>query len=190
MTRAFFAAAAVIAALLLDPAPALAAAAPYWSPYVAGAGIGLIACLGFLLSDKALGASSSYATTAGLLEKHLLGPQAMQKQYWQEHEPAIGWQWMLIAGVVVGSLISSLAFGTFRFELVPDLWAVAQGGGWLVRLIVAFVGGALIGVGARWAEGCTSGHGISGTLQLVVSSWIALACFFVGGVVTAYLLYF
>ena len=43
--------------------------------------------------------------------------------------------------------------------------------------------------GARLAGGCTSGHGISGTLQLAVSSWIAVICFFVGGIVTALLLY-
>jgi hypothetical protein len=44
-------------------------------------------------------------------------------------------------------------------------------------------------VGARLAGGCTSGHGISGALQLSVSSWIALVCFFAGAVTTAHLLY-
>ncbi|MEQ9814556.1 MAG: YeeE/YedE thiosulfate transporter family protein, partial [Azospirillaceae bacterium] len=39
------------------------------------------------------------------------------------------------------------------------------------------------------AGGCTSGHGISGALQLSVGSWVALACFFLGGVPVAMLLY-
>ncbi len=43
--------------------------------------------------------------------------------------------------------------------------------------------------GARTAGGCTSGHGISGALQLSVGSWVALICFFVGGIGTAMLLY-
>ena len=42
---------------------------------------------------------------------------------------------------------------------------------------------------ARWAGGCTSGHGISGTLQLAVSSWIAAGCFFIGGIATAMLIF-
>jgi hypothetical protein len=46
-----------------------------------------------------------------------------------------------------------------------------------------------MGVGARWAGGCTSGHGISGTLQLAVSSWVAVVCFFIGGVGTAMLIF-
>jgi hypothetical protein len=46
-----------------------------------------------------------------------------------------------------------------------------------------------MGMGARWAGGCTSGHGISGTLQLAVSSWLATLSFFAGGIVTALLLY-
>jgi uncharacterized membrane protein YedE/YeeE len=44
--------------------------------------------------------------------------------------------------------------------------------------------------GARMAGGCTSGHGISGALQLSVGSWIALAGFFVGGIITAMLLFY
>jgi hypothetical protein len=44
-------------------------------------------------------------------------------------------------------------------------------------------------LGARVAGGCTSGHGISGALQLSVGSWIALIGFFVGGVITAMLLF-
>ncbi len=57
------------------------------------------------------------------------------------------------------------------------------------RWIVAFIGGIVMGIGARWANGCTSGHGISGTLQLAVSSWLAAICFFIGGIVTAILIY-
>jgi uncharacterized membrane protein YedE/YeeE len=54
---------------------------------------------------------------------------------------------------------------------------------------VAFIGGTVMACGARLAGGCTSGHGISGALQLSVSSWIALMCFFAGGVVTAKLMF-
>jgi uncharacterized membrane protein YedE/YeeE len=54
---------------------------------------------------------------------------------------------------------------------------------------VAFVGGIILAYGARLAGGCTSGHGISGALQLSVSSWVALTSFFIGAVATAHLLF-
>jgi uncharacterized membrane protein YedE/YeeE len=43
----------------------------------------------------------------------------------------------------------------------------------------------LMAFGARLAGGCTSGHGISGTLQLNLASWITVMCIFVGGVAVA-----
>ena len=43
--------------------------------------------------------------------------------------------------------------------------------------------------GARVAQGCTSGHAISGTLQLAVSSWVFALVIFPVAVVTAFLLY-
>jgi len=46
-----------------------------------------------------------------------------------------------------------------------------------------------MGLGARWADGCTSGHGISGTLQLSLASWIAVICFFAAGIIAAGLIY-
>ena len=61
----------------------------------------------------------------------------------------------------------------------------------IAQVATAFAGfaGIVIAIGSRWAGGCTSGHGISGTLQLAVSSWLAAVCFFVGGIATALLLY-
>jgi len=58
-----------------------------------------------------------------------------------------------------------------------------------LRLVVGFAGGILLGFGGRWADGCTSGHGISGTMQLAVSSWISAICFFIGGILMAQLLF-
>lgn len=43
--------------------------------------------------------------------------------------------------------------------------------------------------GARLAGGCTSGHGISGTMQLALSSWIMVVALFVGGIATAHLMF-
>ena len=92
---------------------------------------------------------------------------------------------MLVIGIVIGAFISATISGTFQLRWIPTLWENAFGTSPLLRVIVAFIGGIFMGVGSRWAGGCTSGHGISGTLQLTVSSWIAAICFFIGGIITA-----
>jgi uncharacterized membrane protein YedE/YeeE len=57
------------------------------------------------------------------------------------------------------------------------------------RFIVAFIGGALAMYGARMAGGCTSGNGISQSLQLAVVGWTFLAVMFVSGAITAAIVY-
>ncbi len=160
-----------------------------WSPYVVGIGIGILSWLSFLISKNPLATSTSFARTSGMIERLFSGDKVAQKPYYQKIGLGVDWQWMLVVGVIAGSLISALLSGDFHWQWVPSLWAETFGDNLVVRLIVALVGGVLIGFGARWAGGCTSGHGISGTLQLAVSSWIAAICFFIGGIVTAYIIF-
>jgi uncharacterized protein len=148
-----------------------------WSPYAVGIGIGILSWLSFLISRKPLACSTSFARTSGMIEKMFAGKKVDQKPYYKKIGLAVDWQWMLVVGIIIGSLISALLSGDFRWQWVPSLWVAAFGGNTLLRVIVALVGGVCIGFGARWAGGCTSGHGISGTLQLAVSSWIS-AIFF------------
>lgn len=160
-----------------------------WSPYAAGIGIGVLSWITFLLSDKPLGCSTAFARSSGMIERYIRGQKVNQRPYYQKFAPEIDWEWMLVAGVVIGAFLSAILSGDFALRWVPSTWDAAFGPVISLRLVVAFVGGVLMGVGARWAGGCTSGHGISGSLQLAVSSWIAVACFFVGGVVTAMLVF-
>ena len=79
--------------------------------------------------------------------------------------------------------------GTFRIEWVPRVWRERFGGSILGRFVAAFLGGGIIMYGARMAGGCTSGHGISGGLQLAVSSWVFLAVMFATGLVVSALVF-
>jgi hypothetical protein len=160
-----------------------------WSPYAVGIGIGVLSWLTWLISKKAIGCSTSFARTAGMIEKLIRGKQVENEPYYQEVKPTVDWQWMLVVGMIVGALISSLLSGDFSWQWVPARWAAAFGTNPLNRTLVALVGGILLGFGARWAGGCTSGHGISGTMQLAVSSWISSICFFVGGIAMAQILF-
>lgn len=160
-----------------------------WSPYAVGAGIGVLSWLAFLISDKAIGCSTAFARTAGMIEQIFAGNKVIEKAYYMKFPPVVDWEWMLVLGILIGSYISAAFSGVFSLEWVPPKWEGAAGSGIFTRWIAALAGGVLLGFGARWAGGCTSGHGISGTLQLAVSSWLAAASFFAGGIVTAGIIY-
>jgi hypothetical protein len=160
-----------------------------WSPYVAGLGIGILSWLSFLLSRKPIACSTTFAKAAGMIERLFRGKKTELKPYYKEITLTVDWQWMLVTGIVIGSFLSSLLSGSFHWQWVPSVWAEAFGGDVPKRVIVALIGGIFIGFGARFADGCTSGHGISGTMQLAVSSWISAICFFIGGIVTAHILF-
>ncbi len=156
-----------------------------WSPYAVGVGIGILSWLAFLLSDKPIGCSTAFARTSGMVEKIFRGSKVDAKPYYRQFEPTIDWEWMVVIGIVLGAFLSSVLSGRFSPEWIPSFWQAQAGGDILARWAVALLGGVVMGFGARWAGGCTSGHGISGTLQLAVSSWLAAICFFAGGILTA-----
>lgn len=160
-----------------------------WSPYVVGAGIGILSWITFLLSDKAIGCSTAFARTSGMIERIFRGGRTTDKPYYREFPPVIDWEWMLVAGIFIGAYLSSMLSGVFEVRMMSPLWIAHFGDTPVLRLLFAFVGGIAMGFGSRWAGGCTSGHGISGTLQWTVSSWIAVICFFLGGIITAQLVF-
>lgn len=160
-----------------------------WSPYIVGAGIGVLIWTSFLLSDRPLGASTAYAKTAGMVESAISKNKAASMPYYRTFTPTVDWQWMIIIGVLIGAFISAYLSGTFTITVVPPLFAEKFGADPASRMLIALIGGILMGLGARWAGGCTSGHGISGTLQLSVASWVAAICFFAGGILVAGLIY-
>ncbi len=161
----------------------------HWSPYVVGIGIGLLNCLAFVLSDRYIGCSKAFSDVFATAERLLKGNQVLEKPYYQKFVPGIDWFLMLVTGIIFGSFTSAWLSGEFHIAWVPSLWALNFGANGFLRFSVALTGGIFIGLGARWAGGCTSGHGISGTIQLVVSSWLAVMCFFAGGIITAILLF-
>jgi len=161
----------------------------FWSPYVIGVGIGILVWIGFLISNKALGCSTAYARTIGMFEKLINKEKVKKKPYYKKYIPEIEWQWMLVLGIFVGSSVSSLFSGSFSIEMIPLMWESTFGGNILIRFFISLIGGIFVGFGARLAGGCTSGHGISGTSQLSVGSWVSFIFFFVGGMITAFILF-
>jgi hypothetical protein len=160
-----------------------------WSPYLVGALIGLLSMATFYLSNKPLSVSTAYARLAGLVGEQFSKEHTRQLPYFEDTKPKIEWGVMLLSGMLLGGFFAAVSGGVFDIAWVPALWIDRFGPEVAPRLAVAFVGGVFLAFGARLAGGCTSGHGISGALQLSVGSWIALSCFFVAAIVTAHLLY-
>ncbi|MDP3451949.1 MAG: YeeE/YedE thiosulfate transporter family protein [Bacteroidales bacterium] len=162
-----------------------------WSPYVVGIGIGILSWLSFLISGKPIATSTTFARAGGMIEQMIKGEKVAERAYYKKIKLQINWQWMLVLGVVIGSFLSAILSGDFKVGVwVPSLWVSAFGDSAFLRVIVAIAGGIILGFGARFAGGCTSGHGISGTLQLAVSSWISAIFFFIGGIITAHIIFY
>lgn len=160
-----------------------------WSPYVVGALIGVLSWLTFYFSARPLGASSAYAAAAGLLGRAVAPARVGRLKYFRDNPPKVDWEFMLVIGVIGGALLAAWTGGEVTGRWVPPMWAERFGDSVWPRLAVALAGGGLMAYGARLAGGCTSGHGISGALQLSVGSWVSLVCFFIGGIAVAMLLY-
>ena len=173
-----------------------------WPWYVSGPLIGLAMLLLLFLGGK-FGISSNLKTLCSL------GGAGKYSEYFAEPWRKQIWNLTFALGAMIGGAITALwgmkdrtvaisaktvadladlgirqtpgmmpegLFGGAAFSS-PALWAL-----WIV-------GGFLVGFGARWANGCTSGHAISGLSSLQKGSLFAVIGFFVGGLVSTHLLY-
>lgn len=174
-----------------------------WPWYVAGPIIGLIVPLLLLIGGKQFGVSSNLRHTCAAC---FPGKTEFFQYDWKK---AGGWNLTFIAGAVIGGFIGGWLLGNpepiaLSGQTVADLrqlgindfsgmmpdglfsWenlATLQG------FIVMVMGGFLVGFGARYAGGCTSGHAISGLANLQLASLLAVIGFFIGGLIITYLVY-
>jgi hypothetical protein len=164
---------------------------PAWSPYLVGVLIGVLSMFTFYFSEKPLGASTAFASIAGLIGRLIAPKHTESLHYYSDKESSkIDWQVMLVIGVIAGGFLAAWSGGEITGRWLPPMWVERFGESVWLRLAIAFSGGGFMAFGARMAGGCTSGHGISGAMQLSVGSWIALMGFFVGGIAAAKLMYY
>lgn len=166
-----------------------------WSPYLAGALVGLLAIASVYATTQLLGktsylgASTTFVRAAGLLEQTVAPEHVAANEYFTKEKVRIDWQFMLVFGIFLGALISSVTDKSFKLEAVPPIWSERFGPSIVKRAIGAFMGGIIAMTGARMAGGCPSGHGLSGMMQLSVSSLVAFVMFFGVGILTAFIVY-
>jgi uncharacterized membrane protein YedE/YeeE len=157
---------------------AKAAQRPYANPYLAGIGLGLVLLAAFVLVGRGLGASGGFASAAATASS-LVAPEATRgNDYFARYlgsdgKPTVDWLVIELAGVIIGGLISASLAGRLHRSIERGPRITDR-----TRLLFAFTGGAIMGVGAMLARGCTSGQALTGGALLSVGSWLFIGAAF------------
>ncbi len=174
-----------------------------WPWYVAGPLIGLIVPILLIAGGKLFGVSANLRHACAAC---VPGDIEFFKYDWKKSGK---WNLVFVAGTILGGFIGgwllnnpdpinisvqtitdlkALGISDFSGMMPSDVFnwenvASTQG------IILMIVGGFLVGFGARYAGGCTSGHAISGLADLQVASLLAVIGFFAGGLFITYFIY-
>ncbi len=135
------------------------------------------------LTNRPIGASTSYPYVADLFT------DTTQNDYFTKIKIPGHWELIFLSGAFLAGLILSLIKKEFSFTLIHSNWKENKGSSSLKRIVYAFIGGFILIFGARMAGGCTSGHILSGGMQLALSSLIFAVFVFTGLLITGKLFY-
>jgi len=156
---------------------------PYSNPYLTGVGLGLVLLAAFAIMGRGLGASGAFTSSAAGVVASIAPSAATSSGLFSRYvgdgvNPWLDWLVLEIIGVAIGGAISARLAGRLRFEVErgPRIGRNA-------RLATAFTGGAVMGLGAVLARGCTSGQALTGGALLSVGSWL----FMIGAFAAAYI---
>ena len=174
-----------------------------WPWYVAGPLIGIMVPALLLIGNKTFGISSNFRHFCAMC----IPAKIPYFNYdWKKEGK---WQLILLLGIIFGGALAELVGSTkglVDISMGTRAWLVKMGiysqnsllpnglFNWeslftFKGFIMLVVGGFLVGFGTRYAGGCTSGHTITGISNLQAGSVIASICFFIGGIITVYIIY-
>jgi len=173
-----------------------------WPWYVSGLGITLIMFL-LLWSGGEFGVSSNLRTFCSI------GGAGKKISFFDFDWKSQVWNIIFALGAIIGGFIATKYLAnpqgiqisestisdlselgiSFNSELLPQQLFTWKSLANIQGLLVIVAGGFLVGFGARWAGGCTSGHAISGLSNLQLPSLIAVIGFFLGGLTMTHLLF-
>jgi uncharacterized membrane protein YedE/YeeE len=159
---------------------------PYVNPYVGGMLLGIVLFLAFFLTGNGLGASGGMNRMVVFFEDifvpdHINQTPYLLKMAGGDTNPLDHWIVMLTLGTLAGGFVSGLIHRRIRPGTGKGPNISVQ-----TRWAMAFTGGTLMGFGARFARGCTSGQALSGGAVLSVGSWAFMFAVFGGGYALAY----
>ena len=159
----------------------------YWNPYIAGVGLGLTLLAAFVIMGRGLGASGGFTSIVAFIVNMIAPSHAEANGLYNAYlhnsfdNPLADWLVLEIVGVAVGGFLSGYFSGRINFKIDKGPGISSRS-----RLILAFIGGTMMGFAAKIAHGCTSGQALTGGALLNVGSWIFMLSIFAGGYAIAY----
>lgn len=158
---------------------------PYMNPYVAGIGLGLVLLAAFVIMGRGLGASGAFSTlvsvgVAKVAPEHAAGNAFYAEYLGAEGNPLKDWLLFEVIGVFAGGFLSGVLAGRIKRTTEKGPHVSVR-----TRLTFAFLGGGMMGFGAKLARGCTSGQALTGGALLNVGSWAFMMCVFAGAYAAA-----
>jgi uncharacterized membrane protein YedE/YeeE len=158
----------------------------YINPYLGGVLLGIVLFLAYFLTSGGLGASGAInriqvAVVDLFASHHVDHVSYFAKLAGGEANPLDSGAVLMLLGTFLGGMLSGLVNKRLKFETRkgPNISSKK-------RWIFAFIGGIIMGYGARFARGCTSGQALSGGAVLSVGSWAFMFSVFIGGYAVAY----
>ena len=159
---------------------------PYVHPYLGGLLLGILLFLAFFLTGNGLGASGGLNRLIVWVQdffapEHVDRTAYLLKMAGGDRNPLDDWVVPVVFGAIFGGFVSGWLFGRLKVETNKGPNITVRS-----RWFWAFVGGAIMGYGARMARGCTSGQALSGGAVLSVGSWAFMFAVFAGAYAVAY----
>jgi uncharacterized membrane protein YedE/YeeE len=141
-----------------------------------GIGLAILNAIVFLTvgTNRIIGASTAYPYVADLITGNI------SNDYFSKIIGPGKWEVLFLTGAFISGIVISLLRKEFKITLIHSNWVKYKGNSVAKRIIWSFLGGFILIFGARMAGGCTSGHVLSGGMQLAVSS-LVFAAFVFGG---------
>jgi uncharacterized protein len=146
----------------------------------AGIALAVLNAIIFLSSfaNRPIGASTAYPYLADMFTG------TTQNNYFSKIQGPGHWEVLLLAGAFISGIVISVLRKEFKLTIIHSNWEKYKGNSVSKRLIWSFIGGFILIIGARMAGGCTSGHILSGGMQLSVSSLSFAVFVFAGLLIT------
>ncbi len=154
-----------------------------WSPYAAGALLGVVVAISLAVSGRRLSGAGGYQSLSGLVGQ-AIAPDA---PYWTSVvHTGVTWDVWVLLGTFAGAFASALASRQVRLRTLPDArWVEAFGPRVAVRWGLVFVGTAMLSIAAGIAGGCTASLVLSGGAALAPGAFVFMAAMFAGGIPVA-----
>jgi len=159
----------------------------YMNPYLAGFFLGLVLLASIFVTGRGLGASGAIKDAIVSIVSTVAPEHAKESPFYgpylESHteSPLKSWLVFELIGVLIGAFVSGLVSDRLglRTESGPHIQK-------RTRWIFAVIGGALFGIGAQFARGCTSGAALSGMAVLSVAGFVTMLAIFGTGYAVAY----